>query len=150
MLDEKIIKDKIVRKLQKDFRNYGVEDFPLDVMRYSPQNIVGELLIKSLGTRPTQYLDRNLQINPVSFGNFIVFEYQWRITIINKDFKSQNEIFSITTALVNSMQAVDFSNIEGASRFMPIDISEPLYNEEQMFQYRSLTFTLPVITYIGD
>ncbi|MCL5990705.1 MAG: hypothetical protein M1419_01205 [Bacteroidetes bacterium] len=151
MVNEKNIKDLIVSKLGTDLSEYKVYDFPFDINKYMPKHPKGEILIKAIGYRPTQYIDRNNQMNVLSFGSFVVIEYQFRLDLINKNFRSQDEILDTTKTIVDSMWAIDCAaTIEGAGQFMVIDVGEALYHEEKLFQFRTMIFTLPVMTYLGD
>ena len=151
MIDEKNIKDLIVTQLKNNLTDFKVDDFPFDINNYVPKHVKGEILIKAIGYRPTQYLDRNNQMNVLTFGNFVVFEYQFRLDFISKLFTKQDELLEITKTIVEKMRAIDCAAIiEGAGKFMVIDVGEALYHEQKLFHFRTMVFTLPVMTYLGD
>lgn len=152
MTDETTIKDLIVQTLKSEFPDYEVLDFPIILSDYNPINPEGEILVKPIGYRPTQYIDKNQQMNVLSFGNFVVIEYQVRLDLINQNFRTLNDILAITKTIVSKVMGIDLesNNIKAASQIMVLDVGEPLYEEQKQFQYRSMIFTLPVMTDLGD
>ncbi len=137
-MTEKEIRDKIKEKLETEFTDFNVNDFPVNLYDYMPVHPKGELLIKSLGYR-LNYIMRNRTGDPADWGDLAITEYQYKIDIILRELRTQEEIFELTETLINKISETDIVNC----RLYLTDCSEADYDEEKMFQFRTLIFTIP-------
>ncbi len=141
---EIIIKEEIFKVLEQENLGLNVKDFPINIVDYSPNNPSGEILIKPLGYKPIQYLDENNQISAFNIKNFPVYEFQFRIDIICKKLRTQDEIIEITTKINNALNKATI-NSHDAGNFRAIDIGEIMYDEDARFQYRVMIFNILVL-----
>lgn len=146
-MSELDIKEAIINALTDEFKDYAVRDFPINLSDYNPIHVNGEILVKSLGYRPVRYLSRDNKIEIINYGEFAVYEYTWRIDLICKKHKTQDELFEITDKIIDTIRAI---NIDDYSRFVLSDVAEALYDEEKFFQFRVLTFILITNKWLGD
>jgi hypothetical protein len=142
LLNEKTIKSKIIEKLS-ELSNFAVRDFPIVISDYKPTHPRGELLIKSLGKRPSKYIDKSKRMNPLFFGDFVIMEYQFRIELISAKILKQEEIFDLTEIVTEKMRELHIE--ESAGSFYLSETGEIFYDEEKHFQHRTMLFFIPVI-----
>ncbi|MBX3045134.1 MAG: hypothetical protein KIT33_15220 [Candidatus Kapabacteria bacterium] len=142
MLNEKTIKTKIIEKL-KELDKFAVRDFPIVISDYKPTHPRGELLIKSLGKKPSKYIDRSKRMNPLFFGDFVIMEYQFRIELISSKILSQDDIFDLTEEVTEKMKSLHIE--QSAGSFYLSETGEIFYDDEKHFQHRTMLFFIPVI-----
>ena len=147
-MNEKILKDAIKSRLEESFPTYGTMDFPINIFDYFPSHPKGELLIKMMGFRPQKYIDRGNKLDVLDLGSYVILYYQWRIELIVREIITQDEMLTITQEIVESMITIE--NIEnGVGKVFIMDIGEPGYDVEKMFQFRTMVFFVPVLLYVG-
>lgn len=139
-MTEKDIKDVIAETLTTNYEDFNVVDFPLNIFDYLPTHPNGELLIKAMGFNIT-YLLKGKTSDPTEWGNFALYEYQIRIDLILKEIRTQTEILDLTQNIINTLTGIEYDDLSG--RLYLINCSEPDYDEERMFQFRTLMFTMP-------
>jgi len=123
--------------------NFAVRDFPIVISDYKPTHPRGELLIKSLGKRPSKYVDKSKRMNPLFFGDFVIMEYHFRIELISSKMLTQEDIFDLTEDVTNKMKELHIEDSAGS--FYLSETGEIFYDEERHFQHRTLMFFIPVV-----
>lgn len=146
---EKEIKNILIAGLN-ELNDYAVKDFPVNVTTYSPSHVNGEILVKALGYTNIQYLDNNNRIQAMKPGEFRIYEYRFRIELVLNNIREQDKILDMSETVLLKIESlkpeIDNYNCE-PGRFMNTGASEPIYEERKGFQFRTLTFVLPIIIY---
>lgn len=150
-MNELVILNGIKKQFSGALPDYGINDFPVILADYMPKHPKGELLLKSAGFRIVRYLDRNNQMDMLRIGNFIVMEYQWRVDLIVKDIRSLLPIYDLSQKAIDAMKNVQLQPIEELEewgQFYLMDASEPDFDYEKKYQFRTLLFGLQVLQLI--
>lgn len=137
---EQEIKDVITDALAGEI--YPVKDHPLSEIDYAPSHPKGELLIKSLGTRPIKYLNDG-RLSMLDTGIFPIYEYQWRVDIVSKVIRTQEELFALTKNVIDKLSGKTVPNIE-AGVLRLVSVGEPFFDDNAKFLYRVLVFSILV------
>lgn len=151
-MNEKVIQKGIKEKLGKEIPDYATKDFPVDITSYSPIHPKGELLIKSAGFRAVKYVDRQNQMDILRVGNFTIMEYQWRVDLAVRDIRSTEPIYDLTDLAIESMKQVVLDSdgqTEEWGTFYLSDASEPDFDYEKKYQFRTLLFAIQVLQFNG-
>lgn len=130
-----IIKDTLI----DHFDDFNVDDFPSNINDYFPYHPNGELLIKALGYK-NDYILKDRSYDKLDWGSIIMKEHNFRIDLILRELRSQNEIISITDKIINVVTNIEF---DGFGKIYHIDASEIDFELEKQFQFRSLNFVYP-------
>lgn len=146
MINELTNKDLIKAQLESNL-DFGVEDFPVNTFDYRPAHVNGEILIKSLGEKTINNLINSSDI--LSQQDLLLKESTWRLELINKDFSSIDAIYTMTTQICEQMQKLNFEHLQ-AGKFYLVDATEPDFNEEHNYQFRTLIFAIPFIYFSED
>lgn len=148
MINELAIKEQIKEHLEKELPEFSVEDFPVNTFDYVPAHIDGEILLKSLGDKPVQNIDNNM--DNLHNGFFSLRESQWRLELICKDFNNIDALYQMTYDVGVAFKQVNISIDYEFGKPYLVDITEPDYNEENNYQYRTLIFAIPYIYHTGE
>lgn len=148
MVNELSIKDKIKEYLSENI-DFSVNDFPVNTLDYVPAHPNGEILLKSLGEKTTQILDNS--IDNLHRGYFILKESRWRLELINKDFNNIDTLYQMSYDIAVLLKDffVELENYEFGNMYL-VDATEPDFNEDNGYQFRTLIFALPFIEYTGE
>ena len=143
------IKKAITEGLIEVFGNrFAIRDYPLDVSTYKPIHAQGELLIKSLGFRPIQYINPDGETSIFTISNFVVNQHQFVVTLLVREswIRLQDTILELSEEIIETMLGLylEPDDISEARGFLLTDANEPDYDAEIKCHVRILTFSLPV------
>lgn len=148
-MSEKQLLDHIINGLNADDSiTYNVKEAKINLTNYKPIN--NEILVKSIRDNPIEFLDRNGYLDKLTFGNFVLQEYKFRILIISKTIISQSDILKITADIELAMSNLENYSNEDEGKFILISKDEPMFNENKNFYFRELIFIKLAYKYIGN
>ncbi len=147
-MNEKALLQHIINGLSDDINiTYDVKESKLNLINYKPIN--NEILVKSLGDNPVEYIDRGGFVDKLTLGNFVIQQYKFRLLLISKKLESQSELLEITSIVENAMLELDNLTNEDEGKFILISKGEPSFEENKNFYFRELIFIKLVYKYIG-
>lgn len=150
---EKKILNSIVSKLNEE--GSGVKGTAIksaiNLTKYKPLK-EDEILVKSLGFSNARYIDSQGNNDTLRLGNFVIREYKFRIVLINKSIKSQDDVLEQTEAIEEAILSIansieDDDKEEGV--FYLQSINEPMFEENKNFHFREMIFVKLIHQYIG-
>lgn len=148
MVNEVIIKDKIKEYLL-DNLDFNVTDFPVNTFDYKPAHVQGDILLKSLGEKTIQMIDNS--IDSLHRGFFIFKESRWRIELINNDLTNIDTMYQMSFDVAQILKCfpLEYDNYDFGNMYL-VDATEPDFNEDNNYQFRTLIFALPFIEFTGE
>lgn len=150
---EKQILDSIITKLNSE--GSGVKGkaikSAINLTKYKPAN-EDEILVKSLGFSNARYIDSQGNNDTLRFGNFVIREYKFRLILVNKSMKSQDDVLEQTEAIEEAVLSIT-NTIEEDDKeegvFYLQSINEPMFEENKNFHFREMIFVKLIHQYIG-
>lgn len=147
-MNEEALLQHIITGLNADNSiTFNVKESKINLLNYKP--VDNEILVKSIGDNPVEYIDKNGYTDKLTLGNFVIQQYKFRLLLISKKLESQSELLEITSIVENAMLELDNLTNEDEGKFILISKGEPSFEENKNFYFRELIFIKLVYKYIG-